>query len=371
MKIQAAIVKSANSQYEIVELDLADLQDDEVRVRIVATGICHSDDLLRLGQVPFPLPAVLGHEGAGVVEQVGTNVRNVKVGDHVVLAYAYCQHCRHCRQGMPAACESWMQLNWGARRDDGATSFRIDNGVEVNNFFHQSSFASFTNVKEQNIIVVPKDVDLRILGPLGCGLMTGAGTVLKGLDVKAGSSIAIFGVGAVGMAAVMAAKIAGASVIVALDIHESRLEIAKELGATHIISSKTDDPLTKILEITGGKGVNYSVETTGISAVMKTSIDALALCGTVAPIAGTNQNLTINTLTDFVMSSKRMIGVSMGATIPQIGIIDLINYYKAGKFPYDKLIKIYDFSEINQASSDSLSGKTIKPILIVDKNYAA
>lgn len=371
MKIQAAIVNAANDPYKIVELDLADVQSDEVRVRIVAAGICHTDDLIRLGQVPFPLPAVLGHEGSGIVEEVGANVRNVKVGDHVVLAYAYCQHCRNCRQGIPSSCDSWMQLNWGARRGDGATSFKYEDGAEVNNFFHQSSFASHANVKEQNITVVPKDMDLRILGPLGCGLMTGAGTVLKGLDVKPGSSIAIFGTGAVGLAAVMAAKIAGASIIIALDIHESRLELAKDLGATHVVNSRTDDPLTKIQEISGGVGVNYSIDTTGISTVIKTSIDALALCGTAAPVAGTNQDLTINTAMDFVMTNKKMVGVLMGGTVPQIGIMDLINYYKIDKFPYDRLIKTYDFAGINQASADSMSGKTIKPVLIVDKSYTA
>lgn len=371
MKIQAAVVTAVNQPYEIQELELADLQADEVRVKIVATGICHSDDALRLGHAPFPLPAVLGHEGAGIVEQVGAHVRNVKVGDHVVLAYAYCQHCVHCRQGLPAACESWMPLNWGARREDGATNFKCDNGTEVNNFFYQSSFASHTNVKEQNIIVVPKEADLRILGPLGCGLLTGAGTVLKGLEVKAGSSIAIFGTGAVGLAAMMAAKIAGASTIIAVDIHDARLKMAQELGANHIINSKTADVLATIRDLTGGRGVNYSVDTTGVSAVMKTSLDVLALCGTAAPVAVTNQDLTINTLMDLVIGSKKMIGVLMGATIPQIGILELLDYYKAGKFPYDKLIKTYDFKEINQASADSLSGQTIKPVLIVDKNYHA
>lgn len=369
MKVQAAVVTAVNKPYEIMELELADPLSDEVRVKIVATGICHSDDAMRLGHSPYPMPAVLGHEGAGIVEQVGASVRNVKVGDHVVLAYAYCSHCLHCRQGFPAACESWGAYNSAGRRADGSTGFKCDNGTEVNSFFYQSSFASHVNVKEQNVIVVSKTDDLRLLGPLGCGLMTGAGTVLKGLDVKAGTSIAVFGTGAVGMAALMAAKIAGASTIIAVDIHDARLKMAKELGATHTINSKETDALKEIRHLTGGKGVNYTVDTSGVAAVMKTSLDALSICGTAAPIAVTNQTITISTIGDLVVGNKKLIGVLMGATIPQLAIPDLISYHKAGKFSYDKLIKNYDFADINQASADSLSGKTIKPVLIVDKNY--
>lgn len=369
MKVQAAVVTDVNQPYKIMDLELPDPLNDEVRVRIVATGICHSDDAIRLGHSPYPMPAVLGHEGAGIVEQVGAGVRNVKVGDHVVLAYAYCAHCQYCRQGLPSACESWGAFNHAGRRADGSSGFKCDNGTEVNSFFYQSSFASHVNVKEQNVIAVSKTDDLRLLGPLGCGLMTGAGTVFKGLDVKAGTSIAIFGTGAVGMAAMMAARIAGASTIIAVDIHEARLKMAKELGATHVINSKDHDALKEIRALTGGKGVNYSVDTSGVSAVMKTSIDALAICGTAAPVAVTNQTLTISTIRDLVVGNKKMIGVLMGAAIPQLAIPDLISYHKAGKFPYDKLIKNYDFADINQASADSLSGKTIKPVLIVDKNY--
>ncbi len=370
MKVQAAVVNAVNHSYELEQLNLADIQDDEVRVKIVATGVCHSDDALRCGDVPYPLPGVFGHEGAGIVEAVGKGVTTVKMGDHVVLAYAYCSHCVHCLEGLPPACENWAALNWGAHRADGSGYFTRDDGTIVSNFFHQSSFASHTNVKEQNVIVVPKDADLRILGPLGCGLMTGAGTVLKALKATAGTSIAIFGTGAVGLAALMAAKIAGCSIRIAIDIHDSRLALATELGATHIVNSHRDDALEKIRAITNNAGVNYSVDTTGVSSVMKTSIDALGLCGIAAPVAVSKTDLKINPITDLVLGNKRIIGVLMGAAVPQIAIPELMAFHKAGLFPYDKLIKTYDFAQINQASADSLSGKTIKPVLIIDKTYA-
>ncbi|NUF32155.1 NAD(P)-dependent alcohol dehydrogenase [Acinetobacter oleivorans] len=371
MKIRAAVVKSVNEPYEIETLELAEPLDDEVQVKIVASGICHSDDAVRLGHAAYEFPGVLGHEGAGIVEKVGKNIKNFKVGDHVVLAYAYCKQCNHCMHGLPAACTDWMTLNWGKHRDDGSAPFKKEDGTEVNNFFFQSSFATHTNVKETNLIAVPKEADLRLLGPLGCGLLTGSGTVLNGLKPTTGSSIAIFGTGAVGLAAMMTAKIMGCSTIIAVDIHDSRLSLAEELGATHVINSKSVDAVEKIKEITKGVGVNYSIDTTGISEVMKASIDALAIKGVAAPVAVTNKDLTVNTLADLVVYSRKIIGVVMGEGIPQISIPQLLEFHAQGKFPYEKLIKFYDFEDINTASSDSLSGKTIKPVLIVDRSYAA
>lgn len=369
MKVKAAVVNGVNQPYTFETLNLAELKDDEVRVRIVATGICHSDDALRLGHAAYEFPGVLGHEGAGIVEKVGAGVSNVQEGDHVVLAYAYCSHCHHCLEGIPAACTDWLTLNWGELHPDGTPFFTRDNGEVVRNFFHQSSFANHINVKATNITQVDKDVDLRLVAPLACGLMTGVGTVVNGLAVKPGSSIVIFGTGAVGLAAMMAAKISGCTTIIAVDIHDARLTLAKELGATHIINSKSTDVLEKIREITNQVGVNYSVDTTGVESVMKLSLDVLAIRGVAAPIAVTNQNITLNTLTDLALSSKKMIGVLMGATVPQLSIPKMIEYYKNGLFPFDRLIQLYDFEDINQASADSLSGKTIKPVLVVDKNY--
>ncbi|OTG87640.1 aryl-alcohol dehydrogenase [Acinetobacter sp. ANC 4558] len=370
MKVKAAVVNGVNTNYSFESLNLAELQHDEVRVRIVATGICHSDDALRLGHAGFGFPAVLGHEGAGIVEQVGSSVNHIAKGDHVVLAYAYCSHCNHCLEGIPAACTDWLSLNWGSLRKDGSAFFTKDDGTAVSNFFHQSSFSTYTNVKVSNVIKVEKDLDLRILGPLGCGLMTGVGTIVNGLQAKPGSSIVILGTGAVGLAAMMAAKIAGCSTIIAVDIHDSRLALSKELGATHTINSKNTDVLERVREITNQVGVNYSIDTTGISDVMKLSLDVLAIRGVAAPIAVTNHDLVLNTLNDLVISSKKMIGVLMGATIPQLTIPKMIEFYKNGDFPFDKLIQFYPFEEINQASADSLSGKTIKPVLILDPNYS-
>jgi len=369
MKITAALLSKTHGEYTIENLRLAEPRADEVRVKLVASGICHSDEATRIGDSTIPLPAVLGHEGAGIVEFVGNEVKNIKVGDHVVMSYSYCGHCANCRTGLPAACHDWPALNSNGSRPDGSHVFNKEDGTPVSNFFYQSSFATHTLTKENNLIVVDKEADLRLVGTLGCGFLTGLGTVINGLKPEVGSSIAIFGTGAVGLAAMMAAKISGCSTIIAVDIHQSRLDIAKQLGATHLVDSSKGDTTQQIKDITDGLGVNYSVDTTGISAVMQTALNSMRARGTMAPVAVTSKNLDINTFRQLVVSSKKIIGVLMGDAIPQISIPQLIKFYQEGRFPFDKLVKFYKLEEINQASKDSANGSTIKPILIIDEHY--
>jgi len=369
MKITAAVINGVNEDYQFEELELSEVRFDEVRVRIVASGICHSDEALRVGDAAYPLPVVLGHEGAGIVEEVGSGVKNFSVGDQVVLAYNYCGTCPSCRTGHPSSCNDWTTLNMGGVRQDGSPIFKKSDGSTVSNFFTQSSFATHTVVNQNNLIKVDPEADLRLVGPLGCGFLTGAGTVINGLKPKAGESIIIFGTGAVGLSALMTAKIAGCSPIIAVDIHDSRLEMAMELGATHIINSKTEDLGARVGEITGGLGVNYSIDTTGVVAVMKAAIDVLSIGGVTAPVAVTPNILEVSTFLDLVMANRTIAGVLMGDSVPQLEIPKLIQYHKEGKFPFEKLIKFYKFDEINQASADSSSGQTIKPILIIDESY--
>lgn len=249
---------------------------------MVATGICHTDTLVRDGIYPTPLPAVLGHEGAGIVEEVGDSVVSVVPGDHVVLAAAYCGHCKRCRNGQMAYCENLMAADFGGRRLDGATALSKDSEAISSHFFGQSSFATHANVVEESIVRVDTDVPLEHLGPLGCGINTGAATVLNELRPEIGSSLAVFGTGAVGCAAVMAARVADCATIIAVDIHDSRLELARELGATHVINSKTENLADRLREITADAGVDYVVDTTGIPALLRQAADSLGVRGTVA-----------------------------------------------------------------------------------------
>ncbi|WP_350558955.1 NAD(P)-dependent alcohol dehydrogenase [Psychrobacter sp. CAL346-MNA-CIBAN-0220] len=359
MDIKAAVTHSQGDAFKIEAVQLANPEFDEIRVRIVAVGVCHTDVVARdQGIAPFPI--VLGHEGSGIVEAIGQGVSELQVGDHVVLSFAHCGHCAHCLMGHPSVCDTFNELNFGGAMDDG--SHRLaQNGQELATFFGQSSFATHAIAKAKNAVKVDPDVDLALLGPLGCGIQTGAGTVLNRLKPEFGSSIVIYGAGAVGLSAVMAAKITGCQHIIAIDVHDNRLNLAKELGATHVFNSKNIDVVTEVKKLTDG-GSHYAVETTGVPEVVKQSLHALRPLGAVA-IVGVTPEVTLNIQDDLMAEGKSMIGVVEGDSIPKVFIPQLIAYYKAGQFPFDKLTKFYEFNQITQAFADSASGITIKPIL--------
>lgn len=359
MKIQAAVTLKQGDKFEWQEVELAEPALNEVRVRIVATGVCHTDAVARdLGIAPFPI--VLGHEGAGIVDALGAGVTDLEVGDHVVLSFAHCGHCERCLTGHPTVCETFNQLNFGGVMDDGGQ--RLASGeTALATFFGQSSFASYSIVSAQNAVKVDPEVDLALLGPLGCGIQTGAGTVLNRLKPDFGSSIVIYGCGAVGLSAVMAAKIAGCLNIIVVDVHDSRLELALELGATHSINGKNEAVVSRIREITEG-GSDYAVETTGVPVVVKQSLNALRPLG-VSAIVGVTPEVTLDIHQDLMAEGKSMIGVIEGDSVPRVFIPQLVAYYKAGRFPFDKLVKFYTADQINEAFEDSKKGITVKPVL--------
>ncbi|MEK4274568.1 NAD(P)-dependent alcohol dehydrogenase [Paenibacillus sp. FSL R7-0026] len=359
MKITAALATGAEERLKLEEIDLMEPKADEVLIKIVASGVCHTDAEAMKGK-GSPFPAVFGHEGAGIVEKVGENVNTVKRGDHVVLSYSYCGECENCLTGHQNLCERTVELNFGGKMKDGTTRLH-QHDSSLSNFFGQSSFATYSIANKNNVVVVDKDVDIALLGPLGCGIQTGSGTVLNSLKPEFGSSIAIFGAGAVGLSAVMAAKIIGCRTIIVVDLHESRLELARELGATHALNGKEVDVVKEIKEITNG-GAHYSIETTGAVPVVKQSIHALRILGTVA-IVGMSGDVTLNFIDDILMEGKKIVGTVQGDSVPQLLIPQLVKYYKEGKFPFDKLVKFYDFKDINKAFEDSKTGIAIKPIV--------
>ncbi len=234
-------------------------------------------------------------------------------------------------------------------------------GEELSSFFGQSSFGTYAVANQRNVVKVDKEVDLELLGPLGCGIQTGAGTVLNKLKPKFGESIAVYGCGAVGLSAVMAAKIIGCSKIIAIDVHNSRLEMAKELGATHTINGKEVDTVEEIKNITSG-GTNYAVETTSVPALAVQSVQSLKPLGTSA-VVGVTQETEFNVFEDIMAEGKGLVGAIEGDSVPQVFIPQLVEYYKEGKFPFDRLVKFYEMDEINQAFEESKEGKTVKPIV--------
>ncbi|MBR9883641.1 MAG: NAD(P)-dependent alcohol dehydrogenase [Oceanospirillales bacterium] len=362
--IKAAVIHEKGGPFKIENLKLQRPAEDEVLVRVVASGICHTDLIVRDQYFPCPLPIVLGHEGSGVIEEVGRDVTEFSVGDHVVMTYLSCGRCQPCATGEPTYCLDTFQLNFGGSRLDGRGSTEDSHGKRVHDhFFGQSSFATYSIANRRNVVKVDKDLPLELLGPLGCGIQTGAGAVLNVLKPTAGTAFAIFGSGAVGLSALMAARATGAATIIAIDITPSRLALAKELGATHVINSLDMDPVAEIRRITAG-GANYTLETSGVPAVLRQAIDSLSTRGTCAivgaPPGGTEVAFDINA----VMTQGKVIrGVIEGDSIPSVFIPQLLELYRAGRFPFDKLVRYYGFDDINQAVADAQNGRSIKPVL--------
>jgi aryl-alcohol dehydrogenase len=352
-KIRAAVLRKKGGPLQIESLELEGPRDDEVLVRIVASGICRTDIDICEDWDSANTPVVLGHEGAGVVEQVGKLVKGVKQGDHVVLSYQSCGHCRECRSGHPTDCSRFWEANFGFKRLDGSNAMQRS-GVR-GHFFGQSSFATLALATKRNLVKVPEDLPLEMLAPLGCGMQTGAGTVMNSLKVSKGASIAIFGTGSVGLAAVMAARIVEANSIIGVDIQPKRLELARELGATHVINNRLDDVNSCITDITGS-GVDYVVETTGDWRMHRLGIAVLNPYGTLADLTGGGS-------TNSLAQGRKIIGIIQGDAVPQQFIPKLIALHRAGQFPFDRLVKFYDFSEVNQAIADAKRGDTIKPML--------
>lgn len=362
--IQAAVTVGKGADFKLEQLKIRAPKNNEVLVKIVATGMCHTDLIVRDQYYPVPLPAVLGHEGAGVITAIGDAVKDLAVGDHVVLSYGYCGSCKQCNSSNPAYCVDFFGRNFSGADPQGHNAICRHNHEAVHDhFFAQSSFATYALSLENNAVKVDANVPLELLGPLGCGIQTGAGAVMNTLKVNPASSFVTFGAGAVGLSALLAAKICGATTIIAVDIVESRLELAKELGATHVINSKETDPVEAIKEITQG-GVAFALESTGRTEILKQGIDALGILGKIAivgaPPLGTLAQFDVN---DLLLGGKTIVGVVEGSSVPKTFIPELVTLYQKGLFPFDKLVKFYDFADMNQAALDSQNGITLKPII--------
>lgn len=363
--IKAAVTRTKGAPFVIEAARIREPKDDEVLVRIVATGMCHTDMIVRDQYYPVPLPAVLGHEGSGVIEAIGPQVRDLAVGDHVVLTYGYCGHCKPCGGGHAAYCQEFFGRNFSGADPHGHSALEDERGEKLHDhFFAQSSFATYAISRENNAVKVPKEAPLALLGPLGCGIQTGAGAVINSLKVTPGSSFVAFGAGAVGLSAVLAARVAGASVIIAVDVVPSRLELALELGATHVVNSKESDAVAVIREITGG--ANFALESTGRPQVLRQAVDSLGSLGCVgvvgAPPLGTTAEFDVN---DLLLGGKSIRGIVEGDSVPQQFIPQLVELHLQGRFAFDKLVKFYPFEQINQAAEDSEKGITLKPVLMI------
>lgn len=364
MEITAAVLTAPKQKFEIENIQLdTELRPEEILVKIVATGLCHTDIAIRDQHLPFGFPGILGHEGAGIVVKTGSSVTKVKAGNHVVLAPASCGKCSYCKSGHPSYCISFFPMNFGGIRNDGSCPYHSHDGTGIAGFFFgQSSFATYSLVSENNVVKVPEDVQLEILGPLGCGLQTGAGTVLNVLKPSSGESIVIAGVGPVGLAAIMAAKAAGCTSIIAVDIFDNRLDLAKELGATDTINSRELIVSEEINNRLSPGGVHYAVDTTGRNAVINQLLGSLRFMGTCA-VVGILPAEKLEVDSQFFTMGRTLKYVIEGDSVPDIFIPQLIELHKKGMFPFDKLIRFYELNDINAAVEDSEKGITLKAIV--------
>ncbi|MDT9695740.1 NAD(P)-dependent alcohol dehydrogenase [Streptomyces sp. P17] len=362
---RAAVVESGGAPFALNDVVLDDPGPHEAVVRMVAAGLCHTDLSVASGGLPFPLPGVLGHEGAGVVEAVGPAVTGVAPGDHVVLSFTSCGGCRDCRGGHPAYCAAWLPLNLiGGRRADGTSTLSRAGEPLGGHFFGQSSFAERALADERSLVKVDPDVPLESLAPLGCGVLTGVGAVWNVLNPTTGSTLVVLGAGAVGLSAVMAAALTPATTVIAVDRVGERLALARELGATHTIDAAEEDLGEALAEITGGRGADGVVETTGNVGVLRQGVDALAARGTLvvvgAPPFGTEVALDVNGL----LGGKRIVGLTLGDAETQTFVPALVRLVKEERLPLHRLISSYPFADIDQAVRDMRAGKAVKPVLV-------
>ena len=363
MEIRAAVTDGKGAPFAVQAIEVGDLRADEVLVKIAAAGICHTDLICRDQWSPVPLPAVLGHEGAGVVEAVGAAVSQVAPGDHVALSFNSCGACPTCRTGRPAYCHDFFARNFGSSRPDGTTALSRDGEAIHSHFFGQSSFATYGVATERNVVKLDRDVPFEVVAPLGCGIQTGAGAILNAMRPPAGTSVVVYGTGSVGMAAVMAALVGGATTIVGVDVNPARLELARELGATHVVNAAEQDVAAAVKDATD-MGADFAVETTGVPQVLRRAVDSTAPTGVTgvigAPAMGTEVSLDIN---EVLVFGRTVRGIVEGDAVPAVFIPRLIELWRQGRFPVDRLMRTYDFDQIDAAAHDAEEGRVIKPVV--------
>ena len=368
MQIKAAVVHERSGPFVIDTVELCVPRPDELIVRVVASGMCQTDMHGRDGYYASPYPGVYGHEGAGVVHAVGSAVRSIAPGDHVVMSFPWCGTCDNCRQHMHSYCVHAFALKMNGTRADGSTLLSKDGAPVYSAFFQQSSFGTFALTQERYAVKVRNDAPLELLGPLACSGQTGAGAVLNVMKPKPGDSFAVFGVGAVGLSSVMAAKIAGCDPIIAVDVHAHRLALARELGATHAIDHRScGDVVAEVRAITG-RGVRHSIETSALPAVFREAAECLMPGGICVLLGSARKGNEVSFEMPFLQEGRVVRGVIQGDSFPKEFIPRLVDLMMEGKFPIEKMIKFYDFADINLAAKESSAGIAIKPVLRMPQN---
>jgi len=352
--------RSGPFRLDAVELDEPDA--DEVLIEIAATGICHTDLHARDGYFAMPYPAVYGHEGAGTIAAVGRAVEHLAPGDRVVISFPWCGACEQCRESRYSYCERGRDLKSGGMRADGTPTMRRNDGPVYAAFFQQSSFATHALAPARDVVKLRTDAPIELLGPLGCGIQTGAVAVLNVMQPQPSKSFAVFGAGSVGLAGLMAAKVAGCEPIIAVDLRANRLALARELGATHTIDNASADAVAEIRRITGN-GAHFTLETSAVPAVFRQAVDCLAIRGTCVLVGSARRGVEAAFEMPVLQAGRTVRGVIQGDSVPGEFIPRLVDLLMTDRFPLDRLVTFYDFADINRAAADAVAGTAIKPVL--------
>jgi len=346
------VLRQVGAPLSIETVDLEEPHEGEVLVRIAAAGVCHSDLHFMKGDVPIPLPAVLGHEGSAVVERVGAGVKTVKPGDHCILVFApNCGHCAFCTAGRPMLCSGHGLRPRGSLLDG---TFRLSiGGAPVSHMAAVACFAEHAVVAEEQLLVIDSSIPLDRAALVGCSVTTGVGAVTNTAKVETGATVAVIGCGGVGLSVIQGARLAGAARIIAIDLFDEKLELATSMGATDIVNGNDGDVVKRVHELTGG-GADYAFDAIGMASTVKQSLD-LVRAGGKAIVIGLGKFGEPTPIDAFmlVMQEKALLGCFYGSSRPRIDMPRLLELYRRGRLQLDELVtRHYRLDQINEAYSD-------------------
>lgn len=366
MKAKAAVLFEPKQKLQICEVDVPAPRAGEVLVHMAAGGVCHSDLHVIKGDLGAPLPAILGHEGAGIVAEVGPGVTTVKPGDHVLPLWRLsCGECEFCGRGRPALCMAGYEIRQKGTLPAGGTGFRL-NGTEIKRFGGVSTFAQFSVIPEKALLKIPESIPLDRAALLGCAVITGFGAVVNAAKVAPGRSVAVFGAGGIGLNAIQCAALAGAEKIIAVDLKDNKLAYARQFGATHTVNASAGDPVEQVKALTGGRGVDYAFEAVGLPQTIRQAYDALAKCGiaVVIGISPTKAEVSIPALS-LSWEEKILTGTLYGSGHFRQDILKLVDLLRAGKLKLDELLtRTYPLEQINEAYEALERGEVARSVVL-------